>query len=314
MSKFTTSAIAGLVLTASAMVVPATAQELPPATAKAGECYAKVLVPATYRTTSEQVLTHEGGVQYSKTPAVYQNVTKQVLIEEESYSLSITPATYTTVEETVLVQPAQVVKTVVPATFRTESKQVLISAARVVWKAGRGAYEKIDSATGDIMCRVEIPAKYKTLTQQVVANPAQTLEKTIPAKYTTVTKRVMATPPSAERKVIPARYKTVTIKELVTVESFNAVKTEPRYTTIEKSELVGSESVQWRQILCETNTTPQVVMNIQKALVREGYNLGTQPNGNYGPATKAAIRKYQLDNSLPTGGLTIVSVKKLGVL
>ena len=307
------SAIAGLMLTASTMTISANAQELPPATAKPGECYAKVLVPASYKTVTEQVMTHDGSVKYTKTPAVYRDVTKKVMVEEESYQLVVIPATYKTVEETILVQPEQVVKTVVPATYRTESKQVMISPSRIIWKAGRGAYEKINSATGDIMCRVEIPAKYKTLTQQVIATPAQTLEKTIPAKYTTITKRVMATEPKTERRIIPAKYKTITVKEMVTPERFDAVKTEPKYTTIEKRQLVGAESVQWRQILCETNTTPQVVMKIQKALVRKGYNLGTQPNGNYGPATKAAIRKFQLDNNMPTGGLTLASVRKLGV-
>jgi hypothetical protein len=302
-----------LMLAAPLLATTALAQGLPPADAKPGECYAKVLVPAVYKTYSEQVLVHAGGVNYTKTPAVYKDVQKTVLISEESYELVPVPPTYDTVQETILVQPEQVVKTVVPATFRTETKRVMISPSRVMWKAGRGAYEKIDSATGEIMCRVEVPAQYKDISQQVVATPAQTQERTLPAKYVTVTRRVVKTEASTTRRVIPPQYKTITVKELVTPESFTAVKTEPRYSAIEKRELVTPESVQWRQILCETNVTQNVVMNIQRALVREGFSIGTQPNGNYGPATKAAIRKFQLANGLPTGGLTLSTVKKLGL-
>ena len=313
MNRFVSYAIASLVLSAPVLTAQATAQELLPTNAKPGECYAKVLVPASYRTTTEDVLIQPAGIRYTKTPAVYRTIEKQVLVSEESYELVVTPATYKTVEETVLVQPEQVVKTVVPATFRTESKQVMTSPARSEWKVGRGAYEKVDSATGEIMCLVEVPAKYKTVQQTVVDKPAQTLEKTIPAKYATITKRVMDIPPSTTKRVIPPQYKTISVRELVTPESFEAVKSEPQYTTIEKRQLVSAESVQWRQILCQTNVTEQVVLKIQKALVAKGYNLGTQPNGNYGPATKAAIRKFQLDNGLPTGGLTVAAVKKLGL-
>ena len=314
MFRFIGSLTLGAFVVAPVLATSAVAQGLPPADAKPGQCYAKVLVPAAYKTVSEKVMTYSGGVKYTKTPAVYRTVEKKVLIADESYELVAVPPTYTTTQETILVQPAQTVKTVVPATYRTETKRVMISPASAVWKAGRGAYEKVDSATGEIMCRVEIPAKYNTISMEVVDRPAQTIEKVIPAKYVTITRRVVKTEATTTRKVIPAQYKTITVRELVTPESFDAVKIPARFSTIEKREKIRSESIQWRQILCETNVTKEVVLSLQKALVRSGYDLGTQPNGNYGPATKAAIRKYQLDKGLPTGGLTLSTAKSLGVI
>ena len=313
MKPVTKGAILAMLAAAPFLTGSASAQGLPPADAQPGQCYAKVLVPATYKTTTEQVLVREGGVKYTKTPAVYRTVSKEIKIADASWTLEVIPATYEDVQETIEVQPEQVVKTVIAETYRTETKQIMISPARSVWKVGRGAYEKVDSATGEIMCRVQIPAKYKTYVQQVIDKPAQTVEKVIPAKYVTITRRVMKTEPTTRRKEIPARYKTIQVKELVTPESFDAVKIEPKYATISKRELVTPESVQWRQILCETNATVAVIKRIQEALVAKGYSLGTAPNGNYGPATKAAIRKFQLDNGLPTGGLTLAAVKKLGV-
>lgn len=164
------------------------------------------------------------------------------------------------------------------------------------------------------MCLVEVPAVYKTVKQILIDKPTQTLIKTIPAKYTTVSKRVMDTPPIVTKRVIPAKYKTIAVTELVKPESFSTVKSDPLFTTVKKRKLVHAENIQWRQILCKTNVTKKVVFSIQHALVAKGYSLGATPDGNYGPATKAAIRKYQIANGLPTGGLTIASVQKLGLL
>ena len=297
---------------AVALSVPALAQSLPPENAKPGECYAKVLVPAQYRTVTESVEIHPGGVKYTKIPAKFKTVQKKVLVKEESYELVPVPPTYKTVEETIMVEPERTVKTVVPATYRTVTQKVMISPAHVAWKAGRGAYEKINSATGDIMCKVEIPAQYKTITKQVIDKPAQTLEKVIPAKYITIQKQVVDTPATTTQRVIPAEYKTITVKEIVEPEHFEAVKIEPKYATIEKRELVTPESIQWRQILCETNVTKAVILRLQQALAREGY-LKAEPNGNFGPATKAALRKFQIANGLPQGGLTLSTLRKLGV-
>lgn len=308
MKKVILSALVSIAYTS-----PVWAQDLPPEDAKAGECYAKVLVPATYENTPENIEIQPAIVNTEKVPAVYEDVEKRVLIQDESYELETIPAVYDSVSETVLIQPERIVKNIIPATYRTESKQILISPARVIWKAGRGSHEKVDSATGEIMCRVEIPAKYETVSQQIIDQPSSTQENVIPAKYMTIERRKMTSPPSASKKLIPAKYKTITVKELITPESFKEVVVPAKYSTISKRNLVTSEAVKWRQIMCETNTTPQFVMKLQKALVGSGYSIGTQPNGNFGPATKAAIAKFQLANSLPTGGLTLSTVKKLGL-
>ena len=312
--KSATTVTAGVLAIASfSLIQSASAQQLPPANAKAGECYAKVLIPAKYQTTAEEVMVQPATSRFKKTPAVYREVEKQVLVQEESYELVPVPPVYETVEEKVLIQPEQIVKSVIPATYRDEVKKVLISPARVEWKVGRGAYEKIDEATGEIMCRVEIPAEFKEFTQKVIDQPARTKEEVIPAKYETVERKVLKTPPTTRKKVIPAKYVTIKIKELVEPEKFEVIDTPPRFASVQKKTLLASETVQWRQILCETNTTPGIVLRLQNALIAAGYKLGFSPDGELGPGTLAVIRKFQEDNSLPTGGLTISTIEKLGV-
>lgn len=289
------------------------AQDIPP-NAKAGECYAKVLIPAVYQTAPSEVIVQPASNEVKEIPAEYKDVEKQVLVEEESFELDIIPAVYEEQEVRVLIQPERTVKNVVPAVYETVSEQVLVSPARVEWKKGRGPYEKIDEATGEIMCLVEIPAEYTTVEKVVLKSPAQSSEKVIPAEYKLRKKRVMKTPPQTVKKVIPAKYETITVRELVKPATFEQVAIAPKTEVIQKRQLVSKESVQWREILCETNTTPEIILELQQRLVNAGYGLGgSQPNGNFGPATQSAVSKFQKDNGLPTGGLTISTLKVLGM-
>lgn len=301
---------------AAACVLPiasAGAQSLPPTNAKPGQCFAKVLVPAVYDKVPQTVMIRPETSRVTRIPAVYRDVEKRILVEEESHVLEIIPAEYETVSERVMVEPERVETRIVPASFRTETKQVLVSPARSEWKVGRGAHEKVDAATGEIMCLVEIPAVYKSIEVQVVDEPEKADEQVLPARFVEVTRKRMKTPPQTRKKVIPARYETITVKELVTPAREETQTIAAKMATVEQTRLVSEASVQWREILCETNTTAEVVLEIQKQLVARGHSIGTTPNGNYGPATRAAIAEFQKQNGLETGGLTINTLRKLGV-
>ena len=60
---------------------------------------------------------------------------------------------------------------------------------RQVWKKGTGPIQRIDESTGEIMCLVEVPATYKTISKEVLVSPATTRTVEIPAVYKTVSVR-----------------------------------------------------------------------------------------------------------------------------
>ena len=66
------------------------------------------------------------------------------------------------------------------------------------------------SQTGEILCRVLIPAKYKTITKQVVVTPARTVERPIPAVTKQITKRVVDRESTTREIPIPAQTSTIT--------------------------------------------------------------------------------------------------------
>ena len=158
---------------------------LPPA--KPGQCFAKVKVPATYKTLSKRVLIKKAAAKRVLVRAPqYRWVNKKVLVRKPSYKTRTLPAVYKTI-----------------------SQRVQVRGSSMKWVPGRGPIQRIDNMTGQIMCLIKVPPVYKTVKKRVLVRPAQTQRTLIPAVYKTV--KVKQRVAGAVYKTVrtPARYKTV---------------------------------------------------------------------------------------------------------
>ena len=272
--------------------------------AKPGECYAKVVIPAEFSTTSEEVIVQaaserietfpaefesveqtivvkEGSQTLSVTPAKFEDVVdkvevspaelvwtrklssqlipaspgalegiaasgvdldaveagscyreyfteaqyeteiQQVITRPASQEITITPAEYETVEQRVMVKEASTQVVDLPAVFRSETESVLVEPARGVWKSeGCGPIQKIDNATGEVLCFVEVPARYETITKTVLETAATTRTIDIPAIFKTVKVQRLVRPASEQRVDIPAEYTNVETRVKVSDAKF----------------------------------------------------------------------------------------------
>lgn len=286
--------------------------DLLPPNAQPGHCYARVLIPAQYQMGTETVLARAASERIDVTPARYEFVEETVLVQEESTRLEVIPATYTTVTERILIEPEKTIIREIPAEFDTVSEKILVKPAYTTWKKGRGPMERLDASTGEIMCLVEVPAEYKTVTKKVVRTPARTVEEVIPAQYDTVTRRVVDVPSSTREIVIPAQYDTVKVRKLVSAATTNTVEIPAEYKNVDTRKLVQDSRLEWREILCETNTSPGVIGRLQSALNAAGYDAGAA-DGIMGKRTLQAVKSYQRDNNLASGQLTLQVLEKLDV-
>ena len=176
--------------------------------AQPGQCFAKVKVPATYKTQSRRILIQKATATRKLVRAPqYRWMNKKVLVRKASYRTRTLPAQYKTVTKRVMVKPA----------YNT-------------WKKGHGAITRIDNMTGQIMCRVKVPAVYKNVSRRVLVRKAQT-----------------------QRTLVPAVYKTVKQKKLVAPAQYRTVRTPARYKTQNYRVKTGSAKYVWRSILCKTN-------------------------------------------------------------
>ena len=287
-------------------------EPLLPVKAKAGECYARVFVPPSYQTKTERLLKAEASERVEVIPAKYGMAEQRVLVKEASERLEVIPATYRTVEERVLVSEESERIETVPAAYGTESDRVLVKPAYTTWKKGRGPIEKIDEATGEIMCLVTVPAEYKTVTKRILKTPATTRAVKIPAQYKTVTRRVVDKPATTRVVKIPAEYRTVKVQTLVEPAKEQRISIPAEYQTVSKTEKTSDGHMEWRPILCETNVTADIVTRLQRALSAKGHNPGPI-DGVLGSETMAAVKSYQRTKGLPSGQLTMETLKALNV-
>ena len=294
--------------TASAQIDQA---DLPP-NAKPGECYARVLSPERYETVTEEIVVVPETETIEIDPAQYDWDEREIIIKEASEQLEVIPARYETRTETVVVEPERVEYQVIPAQFSTKTERVKVREGYTTWKKGTGPFARMDAATGEIMCLVEVPAEYKEQTIRVMSSPPRTEKIVIPAKSKSITREVLVNKATTRAVTIPAVSETIRYQKLVTPPRERRVKIPAVYDTVTTQKMVRSAQLEWAPILCETNVTPGVVRNVQAALQREGYYNGPI-DGTLGPATMSAVDAYQRAEGLATGGLTLETVRKLKV-
>ncbi len=172
------------------------------AAATPGMCFHEHFIPARYETVTEEVLASEASTKIETSPAQYEWVEESVLVSEASFRMEEVPAVYETVSETVVDVPAH-----------------------TIWKKGTGPIQRIDEATGEIMCLVEVPATYKT-----------------------ISKRVLKSGPTTRRVEIPAQYETVKVRKLVSAAQQQVVEIPASYKTVSRTEKIADASFVWHEI------------------------------------------------------------------
>ncbi len=284
-----------------------------PPNAKPGECYARIFIPPKFKTVTEKKLKKGSGERVELIPAKYGTVTERVLVAEASERLEVIPATYKNVTERVLVKAATSRLTSVPARYENQTERVLVKEAFTTWKKGSGPVQRIDQATGEIMCLVEVPAVYKTISKRVMVTPPTTKEIKIAEEYKTITRRVVDRPASTRSIAIPEKFKTVTVTKMTSPPSERRITIPEQYQTVSKTLKVSDGHMQWREILCDTNMTRGKVQEIQRALAAKGLYKGPI-DGVVGHLTINAVKAFQRKAGLPVSQyVTVATAEALGV-
>lgn len=284
---------------------------LPP-NAQPGECYARVMTPATYRTVTEQVLVQDASEEIEVIPAAYEWVEEEVVVKEASERIEVIPAEYQKVEEQVIVTPASTRVEEVPAVYEWVEEQVLIQPAHTVWQKGTGPIQRVDNATGEIMCLVEVPARYETVRKRKLVQPATSRSVEVPAEYRTIERMVMVQPATTRTVTLPAETTTVRVQRMVQPEERRTKAVPPEFRTVTKEVIVFEGGIGWERVLCETNLSQDIIRAMQEALAAQGIDPGPV-DGVLGPRTHAALQKYQTANNLAVGGLTYETLQALGI-
>ena len=320
--KLLTFGVAGALL-GGAVVAPAALGgdfrpgRAPPADARPGECYGRVTASGGGERRVERVLVRPARTEQRWRPAQSRWVEKRVLVKAAWTETVREAAVYRTVYDTVLeAGPRRVVHTA--PTYRRLTERVLVAPARVVWRRGHGGIgyggepgSTVLQPTGEVWCRVRIPARYMMKVRLVQTSPGCRCEVEGPPVRRRTARRVLVRPERTLTREHPAVYRTE--RECVIVKPGHAytVTTPAVYRTI--SHVRRHERAGWAPVLCPDGLAPWAVARLQAALNARGYPAGPE-DGVATPQTDAALRRFQRDHGMAQGQVTQESARALGVI
>lgn len=323
-----------------------------PPNARPGACYKKVVHPAVTREVSDQVRISSGGTLTTVVQPQYVSVTEQILVQEETQKLVDVPPTYKVEQRQVELSPEVERVKVIPAQFRTVRETVWVApdgthhdeAPRVrSYKSHRvqtrgprevrkhqsqvRSTDRVIRYEGEWRIVVE-PAKYgtrstpvygvpagwrrTTITRRELIKPEETRTYVEPAEYKTVRERVVDTPASTQVVTVPPKYETITKRVPVGDAKKVVVPAQPKYETVTRVETVAPAQVVWAEVLCDTSINEDVVRALQHKMFDLGYYNGAI-DGTYNVNLDQAVSDYQTDNNLASGGLTLETLRSLGI-
>ena len=236
----------------------ATVADLPKG-AHAGECFSHTATPAVYRTDRIPVASPPL-VTFRDIPAVYRTATHQVLVTPGRVDHETIPAVTATRDRYIdRPGPDRVVEA--PAVYRWEARRVLVRAAHLEWRQGHAArgYGADDGyggavrvqPTGEVMCRVLVPARYEIRRVRVLVTPARDCIVKGPTVHERTTESYVVRPAHMVDHPVAPVYRSVSEQVLVSPARRERIVTPqpPRY--IEKRVEVRPASTGWTRIACK---------------------------------------------------------------
>jgi hypothetical protein len=291
-----------------------------PAYAKPGQCYGRVTLPAVYHTVTTKELVKAGGRTVKTiSPAVVQTTRQRVLVKPARTVKVRGPGVYRTVVKEIVV-PGRSYWKIEPAAYRTVEEKVLVEPAHAAWVpqskalAYGGALpgQTLLQATGEVYCRVMIPARYEVRVRKVEVSPERKIEIIEPSKVKRVKKRVLVKAGPLVAKTLPPVYRDVVTRKVIRPATKQVTETKAVYRTVTRKEVVREEAQGWAQVFCGGQISAEFLFKVQSALVARGYEVGPV-DGIDRPQMWHALGRFQADRHIARGQLTIETGRALGV-
>ena len=241
----------------------------------------------------DRALAPDSWVREVRIPAEYRNVTRYVPEQGATVRVVEVPEAWRTIKRRVEVEPARTEAVLIPATYKSVPTQVLVRP--------------------EVTREIDVPAETTAVTRYEVDQPASLRQVDVPALVQPVTRQEVAKAASVREEVLPAVYRTETRQAIDQPATTRMVDVPAVYDTLSWLVKVGEPREEKREVLCETNTAPQMIQEVQRALQAAGFNPG-HVNGVLAQDTLEAVARYQNARGLPVHGyLDVETVRALGV-
>lgn len=241
-----------------------------PTNPEPGKCYVKCITRDVFEDAQERIQIQPEYSRLEVVPATFKTVEETVLTKEASRRFSYVPATYETVEVSYIKREAGSRLRVIPASFGSSSQTIQTQPRTSGWEYK--VLEDCPSVNKDdcvAACFVEYPSQSRDVNITTLASAATTTAESIPEQGTTYTKRVIKTPARMEEVLIPAEYKTITRQVVDVPASSRSVSVPAQYTTVNKTVLQKKGGITtWEEVECELLTPTAIPVFYETASAR----------------------------------------------
>jgi len=163
-----------------------------------------------------------------------------------------------------------------------------------------------------VWCLQVIPAVYRDERVRVEVTPATVRRVEVPAVTRQISHIVVDVPEHVVEEMVPPVFEKRRVKEVIAPAHSETVDVPAIAHDETRTRVTDEARPVWREVLCQKNASPAVIADIQKALAAKGYDPGAI-DGHIGSKTVSAMQKFEADNNLPQGQISIEAVKLLGV-
>ena len=281
-----------------------------------GECFARITVPAKYRTDERQVVVREEHQTLTFSDPTFESDTVRIKTRDEFVRYKVRQPRWEVETEEIITRPEYERLTVQPAQWKYIDQTVDISVPVLVWRRGTFANSDItrtDPVTGTVFTLVEQPGETRTYRKRVMAAPEKVTARKVPARTTIVTKRVLTDPGGVDSETIPAQYQEYEVQKISEAAQPKQVTIPAMRDMIKTEVMVSPERWDWEPVLCAEHLSAETISAVQTGLVNSGHYSGTV-DGVMGPQTRESLRAYQSSQNLTHGGeLTFETLQRLGL-
>ena len=316
--------VGGYIL-ACALVAPANAitSSISVAEATDRQCFASVRTPALYETRTERVELHPSYETTRVLPAVQEHQRLRIKTKDAEIVHHTHAPVYETIYEQIKIAPERKIQVEHPAEYVTWQETVEVSPAKLIWKPcttkfgprnARSAVnitQKRSRTHGTTLCRVKVSSTVRTVHHSKLVRPARTEEKVIPAQYQTIARQVVKRPSFAKSAVQSPEFTPISVGRMIAPARIEIIRVPATFADREKQVLVAGDALVRAEVLCDERASRELVAQLQAALVEKGYLI--QVDGIYGPETQGAVERFQRDQRLSRGYMTVETVNALGI-
>lgn len=268
------------------------------------QCSAELLRPAIFREEPLKVLVYDSSAKFLNIPTEMVWSETKIQVEPARHVEETEPAQYEEFEEIIEVERARSELYATSAQYQKVIREIVTKPAYKHWK--EGCLPDTHNS-----CIEEVAATLSKIPTEIIQVPAQIHQRYIPTKTLKIKRKKLLKAGTGRGGILPARYETVKVWRVSKPWKIISSLVPAQYQTLTTQRKLRDERIIAMPVACLNSLTSQRISQIQQALLNNGQNLVI--SGSLDTATLLALHAFQAANQLAIGGISLETLRKLGL-